>query len=236
MITRLESSLTDPFSLEKSGHALFDIHPQRRGNLFNDEVYRLQKAQDATTTFYTDNNRDAPSPLPTNHKFSRNDVIILSQQPSGTGDFLSATSLPTNPDAVTLEARVLNVGPTYLDVAVTSGQYTRVFGPASNNVGEEGKGDPKLRVRVDRFFSDVPFSRMVAALGQLTAVPENKKADDKRMGGFQMDNLLKELIISTFARDDETNDFFDGSDGFSFGDLVSCNAMQFNITVQIISN
>jgi hypothetical protein len=217
VITRLETSLTDPFSLEKSGHALFDIHPERRGNLFNDEVYRLQKAADATTTFYTDGNRDNPSPLPTNHKFSRNDVIVLTLQPTGTGDFLSATSLPTNPDAVLLEARVLNVGPTYLDVAVTSGQYTRVFGPASNNVGEEGRGDPKLRVRVDRFFSDVPFSRMVAALGQLTAVPENKKADDKRIGGFQMDNLLKELILSTFTKED--GEFIEGYDDSSLGDL-----------------
>lgn len=182
-------------------------------------MYRLQKAADATTTFYTDDNRDNPSPLPTNHKFSRNDVIVLTLQPTGTGDFLTAASLPTNPDAVLLEARVLNIGPTYLDVAVTSGQYTRVFGPASNNNGEEGRGDPKLRVRVDRFFSDVPFSRMVAALGQLTAVPENKKVDDKRIGGFQMDNLLKELILSTFTKGD--GESLEGSDDFSLGDLVS---------------
>ena len=206
VITRLESSLTDPFSLEKSGHALFDIHPQRRGNLFNDEVYRLQKAEDATTTFYTGDDHGTVSPLPTNHKFSRNDVIVLTLQPSGTGDFLSATSLPTNPDAVLVESRVLNIGPAYLDVAISSGKFNQAFGPASNNVGEEGKGDKKLRVRVDRFFSDVPFQRMVSALGQLTAVPENKKVEEKRVGGFQMDNLLKELILSTFANEDDMYD------------------------------
>ena len=227
MITRLESSLTDPFVLEKSGHALFDIHPQRRGNLFSDEVYRLQKADDATTKFYTDNNRELypTSPLPSNHKFSRNDVIVLTLQPSGTGDFLSATSLPTNPDALMLEARVLNVGPTYIDVAVSPGQFSRVFGPASNNVGEEGRGDPKLRVRVDRFFSDVPFRRMVAALGQLTAVPENngKHVEEKRVGGFQMDNLLKDLIISTLTRDDDINDTIDDWDDNALRELVSAS-------------
>src|SRR5210317_940978 len=35
VIHRLESSIGDPFSLEIAGHAIFDVHPQRRGNLFN---------------------------------------------------------------------------------------------------------------------------------------------------------------------------------------------------------
>lgn len=144
----------------------------------------------------------------------------MTLQPSGTGDFLNPTSLPTNPDAVLVEARVLNIGPTYLDVAVSSGQFTRVFGPASNNNGEEGKGDAKLRVRVDRFFSDVPFQRMVAALGQLTAIPDNKKVEEKRVGGFMMDNLLKDVILSTFTREDEMDDLFGD---FTLGDLVSFN-------------
>lgn len=185
-------------------------------------MYRLQKSHDATTTFHTADNRSPHdvSPLPTNHKFSRNDVIVLTLQPAGTGDFLSAASLPTNPDAVLCEARVLNVGPSYLDVAISSGQYTRAFGPASNNVGEEGKGDAKLRVRVDRFFSDVPFQRMVAALGMLTSVPENAMKADKRVGGFQMDNLLKELILSTFTSEDERmNTGENESNGVGMGDL-----------------
>lgn len=193
-------------------------------------MYRLQKAKDATTTFFSKEYGDIgtgtlPSPLPSNHKFSRNDVIVLTLQPRGTGDFLSSTSLPTNPDAVLLEARVLNVGPTYLDVAIAAGQFIRVFGPASNNGGIEGRGDPAMRVRVDRFFSDVPFQRMMAALGQLTSVQKNGggggKADDKRVGGFQMDNLLKEVILSTFKGTDDAYNMLDESEDVNLGELVS---------------
>eukprot|EP00804_Cyclotella_cryptica_P001305 CCRYP_020298-RC/>CCRYP_020298-RC protein AED:0.06 eAED:0.06 QI:1145/1/1/1/0.75/0.55/9/1109/679 len=65
---------------------------------------------------------------------------------------------------------------------------------------------------------------MVAALGQLTSVrggqvAETKPGLDKRVGGFQMDNLLKEVILSTFSRiDDETTSVYE-SDGFDLGDL-----------------
>jgi hypothetical protein len=229
----LEASLADPFSLEKSGHALFDVHPQRRGNLFSDEVYRLEKSKDATTTFFTttmatSSSASGASPLPPNHKFARNDVIVLSLQPRGNGDFLGTASLPTNTDAVVVEARVLNVGPTYLDVAIPAGKFSTAFGPASNNNGEEGKGDPNMRVRVDRFFSDVPFKRMVAALGQLTAMPQRQQQEgvdsssvsinDKRAGGFQMDPLLKEAILSTFAIKDDV--MLDGMSNPTLGDLV----------------
>ena len=68
-----------------------------------------------------------------------------------------------------------------------------------------------MRLRVDRFFSDVPFRRMVAALGQLTSVPDRQQQQeggnpthDTRVGGFQMDALLKEAILSTFAIKDDT--------------------------------
>ena len=231
VIQRLEASIGDPFSLEIAGHAIFDAHPQRRGNLFNDEVYRLEKSLDATTTYYqsddsTVDTRRRPSPLPANHKFSANDVIVITLQPRGTGDFLGVPSLPTNKDAVLVEARVLNIGPSYIDVAIPAGKFSTAFGPASNNVGDEGKGDPSLRVRVDRFFSDVPFKRMAAALGQLTSVvPQQTNGEgpvskfDKRVGGFQMDNLLKEAILSTFAIKDETNMVLDGIENPSLGDL-----------------
>lgn len=208
------------------------MHTQRRGNLFSDEVYRLEKSLDATTTFFspttatTRSVASGPSPLPPNHKFSRNDVIVLSLQPRGNGDFLGTASLPTNSDAVCVEARVLNLGPTYLDVAIPTGKFSTAFGPASNNNGEEGKGDPNMRVRVDRFFSVVPFKRMVAALGQLTAIPQREGVDnssgsmyDKRVGGFQMDPLLKDAILSTFAIKDEVS--LDGISNPSLGDLVS---------------
>lgn len=230
VIQRLESSIGDPFSLETAGHAIFDVHPQRRGNLFNDEVYRLEKSLDATTTFFKNedsNDTRTPSPLTANHKFSANDVIVITLQPRGTGDFLGIASLPTNNDAVLVEARVLNVGPSYVDVAIPAGKFSNAFGPASNNVGDEGRGDPNLRVRVDRFFSDVPFKRMSAALGQLTSVPQQQGEApvasnpkfDKRVGGFQMDNLLKEAILSTFAIKDETNIMLDGIENPSLGDL-----------------
>jgi hypothetical protein len=220
VISRIEASAGDPTMLERSGYALFDIHPQRRGNLFADEVYRLEKSRDATTTFFNSNigggssSRGLPSPLPPNHNFSRNDVIVLTFQPKGTGDFLGTSSLPTNSDAVMVEARVLNVGPAYIDIAIPAGKFTTAFGPASNNIGDEGKGDPNMRIRVDRFFSDVPFRRMVAALGQLTSIPDRQQQQqegggggnptyDTRIGGFQMDALLKEVILSTFAIKDD---------------------------------
>ena len=259
VISRIESSISDPFALERCGHALFDVHPQRRGNLFADEVYRLEKSRDATTTFHASvaggggggrggggrRGTTPSSPLPPNHNFSRNDVIVLTLQPRGTGDFLGTSSLPTTKDAVTVEARILNVGPAYLDVAIPAGKYADAFGPASNNaVVGEGKGDPDSRVRVDRFFSDVPFRRMVAALGQLTSVPERRddgggggvagtrggNPDDGRVGGFRMDALLKEAVLSTFAIVDEmasssssSSSSSDGGAGSNpgLGDLVS---------------
>ena len=42
----------------------------------------------------------------------------------------------------------LDVGPTYVNVAIPSGKYEAKFGPASNNRGLDGQGDPNLRVRV----------------------------------------------------------------------------------------
>ena len=204
--------IADPFLLGKSGHALFDIHPQRRGNLFNDEVYRLEKSLDATTTFFATSTRPENSsilsPLPPNHKFSRNDVIVIvvSLQPRGTGDFLGTSSLPTIKDAVRVEARVLNVGTTYLGVAISSGKFLTSFGPASNNI-----------------------KRMVTALGSfVTSVPEQQQHQQgtavaspkygKRVGGFQMDTMLKEAILSTFAVKDDH--ILDGMRNPSLGDLV----------------
>jgi len=196
----------------------------RKQKASNKRTARRQRGNidEATTTFTppslstssSPENSSVLSPLPPNHKFSRNDVIVMTLQPQGNGDFLGTTSLPTNKDAVSVEARVLNVGPTYIDVAIPSGKFLNAFGPASNNRGEEGKGDLGMRVRVDRFFSDVPFKRMVAALGQLTSLPEQKQKGedasnpkyDTRVGGFQMDNLLKEVILSTMTYEHMSED------------------------------
>jgi len=52
--------------------------------------YRLEKSLDATTTFFATSarpeNSSILSPLPPNHKFSRTDVIVMSLQPRGMGD------------------------------------------------------------------------------------------------------------------------------------------------------
>lgn len=37
-MARLDASFEDPLSLEMSGHALFDLYPERRGDIFVDEV------------------------------------------------------------------------------------------------------------------------------------------------------------------------------------------------------
>jgi len=122
----------------------------------------------------------------------------------------------------------LDVGPTYIDVAIPSGKYKAKFGPASNNLGPDGRGDPNLRVRVDRLFSDVPFRRMVAALGQLMSVPTGQSAEgvaNKRIGVFQLDNLLKEAMLSTFAIKDDGM-LMDGMSNPSLGDLVRACLLQ----------
>ena len=69
MIHRIESSLDDPLALENTGYALFDMHLERRGNLFGDQVYRLSKQAgfDASKT---------PSTLPAHHKLGNNDIIV----------------------------------------------------------------------------------------------------------------------------------------------------------------
>lgn len=38
MVGRLDASLEDPLALEIAGHALYDMYPERRGNIFSDEV------------------------------------------------------------------------------------------------------------------------------------------------------------------------------------------------------
>jgi hypothetical protein len=35
---RIEYAIDDPLSLEMSGYAMFDMYPERRGNIFSDEV------------------------------------------------------------------------------------------------------------------------------------------------------------------------------------------------------
>ena len=158
--------------------------------------------------------------LPSNHKFSNNDVIVLTQQPRGSGDFFTSQSLPTTDTAVTAEARILNSGPTYVDVALCGGAFEAAFGVAVND--NSNKGSRQLRLRVDRFVSNVPYQRMVAALSQLTAIPENKREraaaksnNSTAIPQIIMDETLRELILSTYAYTDPTS--------LSFHDANICN-------------
>ena len=198
MLGRIKASLDDPLGLEQAGYCFLDMVAERRGNLFQDEVYRLTKARDATTNGSSSAaSITRRSLLPSNHKFSNNDVIVLTQQPRGSGDFFTPQSLPIADTAVTAEARILNTGPTYIDVAISGGAFEAAFGGNGDCIGNGGtmmdntnnrnkyKTDESpqqghngsafrhLRLRVDRFVSNVPYQRMVAALSQLTAIPEN---------------------------------------------------------------
>lgn len=173
---RIKNSIEDPLALEVAGHALYDMYPERRGNLFSDEIYRLVKAKDATTSVVSDNvdTGSTNGLLPPNSKFSNNDVIMVTVQPLGSGDFFDPQNLPTSSSAVTAEARVVATGPTYIDIAMPAGSFEANFGPAPNNQGPSGKGDPFLRLRVDRFFSNVPYNRMVEALTRISSIPERE--------------------------------------------------------------
>lgn len=197
--------------LESSGHALFDMYPQRRGNIFSDEVYRLVKGYDATSTYSLDQDTEdgKRQSLPQNSRFSQNDIIMLTKQPGGSGDFFGSFSIPTNKEAVSLEARVLATGPTYIDVAISGGKFEATFGPAPNNFGPSGEGDKRLRLRVDRYFSNVPYNRMVEALGQLTSARKNDAKQDSNDGidssrneshrRKPVDNLIRQTILNSFA-------------------------------------
>ena len=169
---------------------------ERRGNLFSDEVYRLSKAQDATTP-----------DIPSAHKFSPNDVIMLTLQPKGTGDFFDPLNLPIADDATKAEARVLNVGPTYVDIAMQSGIFGATFGPAPNDAS--GQGNPAMRIRVDRFFSDVPYQRMVSALSQMTSIPTQEQdvaiKQTSPRSNIRVDEVLREAVIATHAFGDPSS-------------------------------
>ena len=244
MTERIKSSVEDPLGLELAGHALLDMYPERRGNLFSDEIYRLVKARDATTNV---ENTDGPQILPPNNKFSKNDVILLTLQPMGSGDFFDPHHLPTSSSATKIEARVINRGPTYIDIAVSGGLFEANFGPAPNNEGPSGRGDSRMRLRADRFFSTVPYDRMVEAITRISAIPEREsqpllesnaketKADNKKKsdgkknkkggndGGSPhcnicMDELLREMVISSHAFTDPDSPMFHDVDSV---DLVS---------------
>lgn len=183
VLDRIEASLDDPLALENTGHALFDMTLERRGNLFGDQVYRLCKATDSASS----------ESLPPHHKMSNNDVIVVTLQPRGSGDFYSLTSLPTSENAASFEARVLNQGPSYIDIVVSPAALREDL---ADEYSSSSNG--RRRFRVDRFFSPVPYQRMVAALTQLTT-PTAAVANNSTM---RMDPLLSQVILSTLAYTD----------------------------------
>jgi hypothetical protein len=230
VLGRIEASLEDPLGLEHAGHALYDMYPERRGNLFADEVYRLIKAPDATQPDF-----------PVTSKISNNDVILLTVQPMGSGDFFDPKNLPlvSGGSAVSAEARVIATGPTYVDIVMPTGTFEANFGPAPNNEGPSGKGDPRLRLRVDRFFSEIPYKRMVEALTIMSTIPQrtveskildeigenevtntnmnsrsNKENNSSNEGNGNphnnicMDEVLREAIIATHAFSDPSTPMF----------------------------
>jgi len=223
--------------LESSGHALFDMYPERRGNIFSDEVYRLVKAKDAKSTFSLDKETEdsGRQGLPQNSKFSQNDVVMLTLQPAGVGDFFGGSSIPTNKDATSIEARVLGTGPTYVDVAIQGGRFEATFGPAPNNFGPAGKGDPNLRLRMDRYFSNVPYNRMVEAIGQLTTIPPKKtkeeiallKEADRKDASHRrsVDGVIRQTILNSFAFSNKESPMYGDLDAAKLNDLVSSLAV-----------
>ena len=103
----------------------------------------------------------------------------------------------------------MNTGPTYVDVSLPGGAFEAAFGPAPNNKGPSGKGDARMRLRVDRFFSNVPYQRMVSALGQMTSIPQKRppkqtdgEAEEDVLDRICMDELFRDTIVSSFGVED----------------------------------
>jgi hypothetical protein len=222
--------------LESAGHALFDMFPERKGNIFSDEVYRLVKAKDATSTFSLDKEMedDGRKGLPQNSKFSQNDVVMLTMQPAN-GDFSGSSSTPTNKDATSIEARVLGTGPTYVDVAIQGGRFEATFGPAPNNFGPSGQGDKNIRLRIDRYFSNVPYNRMVEAIGQLTTIPPKKTKEEIALlkeaahkdssHRRSVDGVIRQTILNSFAFSNEESPMCGDLEASKLNDLVSSLAI-----------
>jgi hypothetical protein len=187
----------------------------------------LVKAGDASTTYSRHDDKEQ-SGLPLNHKFSSNDVIVLTLQRRGSGDFFGPNSLPTSSFAVCVEARVLNTGPTYVDIALPGGAFEATFGPAPND--SSGKGDRRMRLRADLFFSNIPYTRMVEALSQITSVSDRKKkqpegssptqTESNALDNICMDEVLRDAVLSTYALNDASSPLFRDTDACDLREMV----------------
>jgi len=202
VLSRLRRSVDDPLALEAAGHALLDMEFKRCGILFNDEVYRFTKAQDASSISKKSSDHPGYHKLPSACQLAKNDVVIITHQPNGSGDFFGAERLPIDEEITTIEGRVLNRGPTYVDIAFVGGAMVTIFGISA----EEKQKASKLRVRLDRFFSNVPYTRMVSGLNQLTGIERRhafspKDTDEKEhlFSKIAMDPLLRDIILHSFV-------------------------------------
>jgi hypothetical protein len=175
VLGRIKASVDDPLALETAGYALYDLYAERRGNLFSDEVYRLTKAKDATTTytrsiqddFSADSISSTARYLPANHKFSRNDVI-LTLQPNGVG-LLIPSHYP--PDKAVDGRPCLEHGS--LHGHCHAGRMFRIHvrtRPNDASTGETEDAPPR-----DRFFPMFPYRRMVDAWRKLPRFPTKQR-------------------------------------------------------------
>lgn len=165
--TILSRMKRDPILLEKSGDALFDMELDYRGVLYSEHVYRLSKQE---TVIHHD-------------KFKLNDMILLTEQPHGRGDLFHAMPLK-NPREDLLQARILNMGPSYIDIVVPN------VIPQTNH---------PVYYRVDPFISPVTYERMVNALSQLTSLSSTNTTL------IRMDDTIREAILSTYAFTDASS-------------------------------
>ena len=144
-------------------------------------------------------------------------------QHAGSGDFFGTDSLPTSKESTSIEARVIGTGPTYLDVAIPGGTFESAFGPPPNNNNGQ-KGDTRMRLRVDRFFSNVPYQRMVDYLAVTTSIPDKKEKkqsqqitnneknaktktnDTEQEDTYQkikIDEVIRQIILYSYTRQDD---------------------------------
>ena len=255
IMNRISRSLEDPILYEKNaGYVLYDMYIERRGTLFTTQhVYRLTKAADATTTFEridhmalstNNNSNNKVRFLPSNHKFSNNDVIILTQQIHGSGDFYTDETLPIHESAITVEAVVLSTGPTYIDIVMTAGSFETAFQCVPGN-DHSGYGNKELRLRVDHYISNVPYTRMTNALSQMTTVPsslssttnidtasnvKNEKQSPSLplpQSGMHMDSVIKDVIIQTFVYTHPLSPLYGNTElGNAIQEIVSTKLMK----------
>lgn len=91
---------------------------------------------------------------------------------------------------------------------------------------------------------DIPYTRMVAALSQITSIPEHITTKSKETspsesnGGAQepnpydkicMDELLRETILSTFAFSDPSSFLFHDTDACDLRELVRIRVLSKNL-------